>query len=188
MCNTQYTSHYTFVFYMHLIQSVQQLPKLWPYKTRDIHPCSHIIHQSTVTLVTGAHDFFKWGYLKDKLKPTHIWKNSKKTYNFQHFTSVDSYRTWATSCFGVADVCWRKLTVVAYNESEFQHTRSLHFSMTTHDQVGNIEINAVFMLSEKGHAVQQPENTLPACIKMLLFSYHRNNTEHKRIIRRAADK
>jgi hypothetical protein len=43
--------------------------------------------------VTDAHDFFKWGYLKDKLKPIHTWKNSKKTYNFQHFISVDNYRT-----------------------------------------------------------------------------------------------
>jgi hypothetical protein len=61
--------------------------------------------------------------------------------------------------------------------------QSLHFGITAPDQAGNIEINAVFMLSVKGHAVEQPENTLPVCIKMLLFSYHRNNREHKGIQR-----
>ena len=166
---------------MHLIQSVQRLLKLWPYRTTDIHPCNHIIHQSSITLVTDAHDFFKWGYLKDKLKPIHTWKNWKKTYNFQHFISVDNYKTWTTSCLGVADVWWRTLSVVSCNASEFQHTRSLHFSITTPDLMGNTEINAVFMLSEKGHTMKKPENTLPVCIKMLLFSYHRNNREHKRI-------
>jgi hypothetical protein len=59
LCNTQSTSHYRFAFYMHLIQSVQQLPKLWPYKTTDIDSCSHIIQQFNITLVTDAHDFFK---------------------------------------------------------------------------------------------------------------------------------
>jgi uncharacterized membrane protein YkgB len=168
---------------MHLIQSAQQLLKLWPYKTTNKHPSNHIIHQSNITLVNDAHNFFKWGYLKDKLKPIHTWKNSKKTYNFQHFISVDNYRAWITSCLGVADVWWRTLSVVSCNASEFQTTRSLHFSITTPDQAVNIAINAVFMLSERGHAVEQTENTLPVCIKMLLFSYHRDNREHKTIQR-----
>jgi len=67
---------------MHLIQSVQQLPKLWPYKTTDIDPCSHIIHQFNITLVTDAHDFFKWGYLQDKLKPIHTWENTTSSTSY----------------------------------------------------------------------------------------------------------
>jgi hypothetical protein len=69
-------------------------------------------------------------------------------------------------------------SVVSYNASEFQHTQSLHFSITTCDQAGNIEINGVFMLSEKGHAMEQPENTLPCSLTTEIIG---NTKGYKRI-------
>ena len=127
--------------------------------------------------------FLLVGIFKRKTQTNPHMEELKNKVQLPALHTADNYSTWTTSCLDVADVWWRTFSVVSCNASEFQHIWPLYCRMITPDQAGNIEIDAVLTQNEKGHAAARPNNTLPLWIKVLLFPYQGNNTEHKRTLR-----